>query len=79
MASLPYVLVVLFAMGDGSVATMRTSQSFASPVSCSMRAFMENETARERVYVCVDRERAEMLLVSGQIEAAAADAPPTRP
>ena len=73
MTSLPYVLVVLFAMSDGSVAPMATSQGFASPLACSMRAFMENESARERVYVCVTRERAEMLLVAGAVEAAAAD------
>jgi hypothetical protein len=73
------LLVVLFAMSDGSVATMRSSQSFASPLSCSMRAFRESETARERIYVCTTSERVEMLLVAGKVEAAAAEALPARP
>ena len=63
MSSLPYVLIVLFAMGDGSVTTIQTSQSFDSPLSCSMRAFLENESSRDRTYVCVTREDA--LALSG--------------
>ena len=58
MTSLPYVLIVLFALSDGSVGVMRTSQSFASPLTCSMQAFLENETAKDRTYVCVTLERA---------------------
>lgn len=76
MTSLPYVLVVLFAMSDGSVAPMATSQGFASPLACSMRAFMENEGAGERVYVCVTRERAELLFAAGAVDAAAANSLP---
>lgn len=58
MTSLPYVLIVLFALSDGSIEVMTTSQGFASPLTCSMQAFLENETARDRTYVCVSRERA---------------------
>lgn len=58
MSSLPYVLIVLFSLGDGTLATMQTSQSFNSPLSCSMRAFLENESSRNRTYVCVTREDA---------------------
>ena len=64
MSSLPYVLIVLFAIGDGSVTTIQTSQSFHSPLSCSMRAFLENESSRDRTYVCVTREDA--LALSGE-------------
>jgi len=60
MSGLPYVL---FAMGDGSVATMRTSQGFASPLACSMRAFQENDSVRDRTYVCVASQHAERLAV----------------
>ena len=72
MTTLPYVLIVLFAMGDGSVATMRTAQAFASPLSCSMRAFQENATARDRSYVCVSRASADMLTAHPQAELASA-------
>jgi hypothetical protein len=58
MTSLPYVLIILFALSDGSVEVMTTSQGFASPLTCSMQAFLENETAHDRTYVCVSRERA---------------------
>lgn len=61
MSSLPYVLIVLFAMGDGTVATIQTAQSFHSPLSCSMRAFLENESSRDRTYVCVTRQDALVL------------------
>jgi hypothetical protein len=61
MTGLPYVLIVLFAMSDGSVSAMRTAESYASPLKCSMRAFLENETARDRTYVCVTRDRATTL------------------
>jgi hypothetical protein len=73
MSSLPYVLIVLFSLTDGSLATMGTSQGFDSPPSCSMRAFMENESARERVYVCTTREHAVQLLHRGRVETAAAE------
>jgi len=71
MTTLPYVLVVLFALNDGSLATMATNQGFASPLACSMQAFLENETARERTYVCVTRERA-ATLTGGNLGLAAA-------
>lgn len=64
MTSLPYVLIILFTLSDGSIDVMRTSQSFASPLTCSMQAFLENETAPDRTYVCVTRERA--LAVAGR-------------
>ena len=65
MTSLPYVLIVLFALGDGSVMIMQTSQSFASPLTCSMRAFLETDSARKRTYVCVTRDRAAVLAGGG--------------
>ena len=58
MSSLPYVLIILFTLSDGSIEVMTTSQGFASPLTCSMQAFLENESARDRTYVCVSRERA---------------------
>ena len=61
MTSLPYVLIVLFALNDGSFMVMRTSQSFASPLTCSMNAFLETETSKSRTYICVTRERADTL------------------
>ena len=61
MATLPYVLIVLFSLSDGSVGVMRTAQSYASPLSCSMQAFLENETVKDRTYVCVSREGATSL------------------
>ena len=61
MTSLPYVLIVLFALNDGSFMVMRTSQSFASPLTCSMNAFLETETSKSRTYICVTRERADAL------------------
>lgn len=63
---MPYVLVVLFALGDGSLLTMQTSQQFASPLSCSMQAFIENEKARARTYVCVTRDHAGTLLANNR-------------
>jgi len=65
MTTLPYVLVVLFSLGDGSALTMQTSQSFVSPLNCSMRAFIENEKDRQPrrgTYVCMTRARAASLL-----------------
>lgn len=65
MTSLPYVLVVLFALGDGSALTMQTSQAFSSPLNCSMRAFIENESAQSRsygTYVCMARDNAATFL-----------------
>jgi len=61
MNALPYLLIVLFNLNDGSLISMSTSQGFASPLSCSMRAFLENETARDRTYVCVTQEHAAKL------------------
>ena len=63
MTTLPYVLIVLFTLTDGSIGVMRTSQGFTSPLSCSLQALMENETTDDRTYVCVTRERA--LALSG--------------
>jgi len=77
MSGLPYVLIVLFAMADGSVATMRTSQGFASPLACSMRAFQANDGARDRTYVCVAAAHAERL--AARRIADAAPAPGTIP
>lgn len=77
MTSLPYVLVVLFALGDGSVMTMRTSQSFASPLTCSMRAFLENDDSRGRTYVCVTRGDAAALAGGEMGLAEARDTPPS--
>ncbi len=62
MTDLPYVQVILFALGDGSFITMDTSLQYRSPLSCSMAAFMENEKSRDRTYVCVTREDAVALL-----------------
>ena len=61
MTSLPYVLIVLFALNDGDYMIMRTSQGFVSPLTCSMHAFLENETSKSRTYVCVTRDRADQL------------------
>jgi len=58
VTSMPYVLIVLFSLSDGSIGMMKTWQSFASPLTCSMQAFLENETVQDRTYVCVTRERA---------------------
>jgi predicted metal-dependent hydrolase len=69
MTGLPYVLVVLFALGDGSVLTMQTSQSFASPLNCSTRAFIENESVQSRshgTYVCMASANAAAFLDGGK-------------
>lgn len=58
MTSMPYVLIVLFMFNDGSALVMNTSEGFASPMSCSMQAFIENESVHDRTYICVTRERA---------------------
>ena len=58
MTSMPYVLIVLFLFNDGSAMVMNTSEGFASPMSCSMQAFIDNETVQDRTYICVTRERA---------------------
>ena len=58
VTSMPYVLIVLFSLSDGSIGVMKTWQSFASPLTCSMQAFLENETVEDRTYVCVTRDRA---------------------
>ena len=64
MTGLPYVLVVLFALGDGSVITMNTKQQYASPLSCSMQAFLENEKSRDRTFICVTRDHAVRLVAN---------------
>ena len=82
MTGLPYVLVVLFALGDGSVLTMQTSQSFTSPLNCSMRAFIENETGRQRshgTYVCMTSANAAVFLESRKRVQAVASSEPTAP
>ena len=81
MTGLPYVLVVLFALGDGSVLTMQTSQAFASPLNCSMRAFIENESVRTRsygTYVCMTKDNAATFLAARKQQGtvAAAETPP---
>jgi hypothetical protein len=64
MTQLPFVLLVLFAIpGDGHV-VMETAQQFTSPLSCSMRALIENEGVDDRTYVCVSRNHAELLLAN---------------
>ena len=72
VTSMPYVLIVLFSLSDGSIGVMKTWQSFASPLTRSMQAFLENETAEDRTYVCVARARALTLagatIESGQTE-----------
>ena len=78
MTGLPYVLVVLFALGDGSVLTMQTAQDFASPLNCSMRAFIENESPGLRsqgTYVCMTRGNAETFLNGRKPRPAVAAAP----
>ena len=60
---MPYVLIVLFVLSDGSALVMNTSEGFSSPLTCSMQAFIENETVDDRTYICVTRERA--LALSG--------------
>ena len=67
VSSMPYVLIVLFSLSDGSIGVMKTWQSFASPLTCSMQAFLENETAEDRTYVCVSRQRA-LALAGATIE-----------
>ena len=77
MTGLPYVLVVLFALGDGSVLTMQTSQAFTSPLNCSMRAFIENEAAVARcygTYVCMTKDNAENFLTARKRPSAVAAA-----
>ena len=64
MTQLPFVLLVLFAIPGGNHVAMETAQQFSSPLSCSMRAFIENEQVKDRTYVCVSRDRAEMMLAS---------------
>jgi hypothetical protein len=64
MTDLPFVLLVLFAMPNGGPVVMETTEQFSSPLSCSMQAFIENEQVNDRTYVCVTRDRAEMLLAS---------------
>jgi len=61
-AQLPYVLLVLFAMPDGGHTVTETAFQYESPLSCSMRAFIENDQAKDRTYVCVTRANAETLL-----------------
>jgi len=62
MTQLPYVLVVLFSLNNGSVGVMDTAQTFNSALSCSMKAFIENESVKDRTYVCVTRDRAASLM-----------------
>lgn len=62
MSQLPYVLLVLFAMPDGGHTVMETAHQYDSPLSCSMRAFIENDQVEDRTYVCVTRGDAESLL-----------------
>ena len=64
MTELPFVLLVLFAMPGGGHSVMETAQQFNSPLSCSMRAFIESEHVDDRTYVCVTRNDAEKLLAS---------------
>lgn len=64
MTHLPFVLVVLIGIPGGSQVVMETTQQFGSPLSCSMRAFIENEHVKDRTYVCVTRDRAEMMLTN---------------
>ncbi len=64
MTELPFVLLVLFAIPGGGPIVMETTQQFTSPLSCSMRAFIENEQADDRTYVCVDRSHAQSLLAN---------------
>ncbi len=75
MTSLPYVLMVLFTLNDGRLVSMETNQAFASPLSCSMQAFLANEAARDRTYVCVTQERA-AILTGGPFGLAAANLTP---
>ena len=62
MTQLPYVLVILFSMPGGQHVVMETMQQYTSPLSCSMRAFIENEQVSDRTFVCVTREHAKRLL-----------------
>lgn len=62
MTELPFVLLVLFAVPDGGPIVMETAQQFTSPLSCSMRAFIENDQVKDRTFVCVTRDHAAMLL-----------------
>jgi hypothetical protein len=62
MTELPFVLLVLFAMPNGNPIVMETTQQFSSPLSCSMRAFIENDEVYDRTYVCVSRGHAATLL-----------------
>ena len=62
MTQLPYVLVILFSMPGGHHIVMETMQQYTSPLSCSMRAFIENEQVSDRTFVCVTRDHAMRLL-----------------
>lgn len=70
MSQLPYVLLVLFAMPDGGHTVMKTTQQYDSPLSCSTRAFIENDQIADRTYVCVARDDAESLLRTSRKQAA---------
>lgn len=62
MPQLPYVLLVLFTMPNGGHSVMETAYQYDSPLSCSMRAFIENDRVDDRTYVCVTRSHAALLL-----------------
>lgn len=79
MTQLPYVLLVLFAMPGGGHTVMETTQQYDSPLSCSMRAFIENEHVTDRTYVCVTRQHAETLLHPAQsMQLGATDTTPSK-
>jgi hypothetical protein len=79
MTQLPFVLLVLIGIPGGNQVAMETTQQFSSPLSCSMRAFIENEQVKDRTYVCVTRDRAEMMLTNQRtIQIGAADELPAK-
>ena len=70
MSQLPYILLVLFAMPDGAHTVKETAQQYDSPLSCSMRAFIENDQVDDRTYVCVTRDDAKTILKTSRKQAA---------
>lgn len=70
MSQLPYVLLVLFSMPDGSHTVVETAQQYKTPASCNIQALIENEQVTDRTYVCVTRGGTEIRLKTSRKQAA---------
>lgn len=80
MTKLAYVLVVLFPLSDGQITAMETYQQYASPLTCSMKAFIENEQVEDRTYVCMTRQDAVAILKTNRPQTAeSTEAPEDQP